>query len=362
MTPSQIEAVNDLIRKGSPKSGARPSFPGIQDKDSAYLHFAVDPELRKHFNAIMQKPTYTEPLGLPDGRIVHHAITEPELRDLPVTTTGFSQMELQSGFDPESLSLSAHPTYSHVIPHKPNTGLTRTQVHIPAQVEFPDVHEYVTQTGPKIYRPEDLTRVYQTSTPRQIVDQQHIDEIKMFEELMKQYGGKKKGGKVKKMAEGGEAVSIDELLRERAPTIPEQFNKYVAPHISRGLDAMLPLRQLVQKKFETNVFDPINNAVMNDPRAALRNVDMNQADVREGKLHMENAARKAVGMTPLPQPTYDIKKALGDINTGEFDPEYVNMDKNYQRLLEAFLKKRAQGKANGGAITGDDLIIEERPL
>jgi len=125
---------------------------------------------------------------------------------------------------------------------------------------------------------------------------------------------------------------------------------------------MLPLRQLVQKKFETNVFDPINNAVMNDPRAALRNVDMNQADVREGKLHMENAARKAVGMTPLPQPTYDIKKALGDINTGEFDPEYVNMDKNYQRLLEAFLKKRAQGKANGGAITGDDLIIEERPL
>jgi hypothetical protein len=196
MSKDQIEMVNELIRKGSNKSGPRPSFPGIEDKDSAYLHFAVDPELRKHFNAIMQKPTYTEPLGLPDGRIIHHAITEPELRDLPVTTTGFSQMELVPGYDPEKLLLSEHPTYSHVIPGKPESELTRTQYHTPAQVEFPDVFEYITETGPKKYRPRDATRIYQTATPRQIIDQQHIDEIKMFEELMKEYGGKKKGGAI----------------------------------------------------------------------------------------------------------------------------------------------------------------------
>jgi hypothetical protein len=41
-----------------------------------------------------------------------------------------------------------------------------------------------------------MTRMYQTSTPRQIIDQQHIDEIKMFEELMKEYGGKKEGGAI----------------------------------------------------------------------------------------------------------------------------------------------------------------------
>jgi hypothetical protein len=202
MSKDQIEMVNELIRKGSPKSGPRDSFPGIQDKDSAYLHFAVDPELRKHFNAIMQKPTYTEPLGLPDGRIIHHSITEPALRDLPVTTTGFSQMELHPGYDPEKLLLSEHPTYSHVIPHKPNTGLTRTQYHTPAQVEFPDVHEYLTKSGPRIYNTQDMTRMYQTSTPRQIIDQQHIDEIKMFEDLMKQYGGKKKGGAIKAKKDG----------------------------------------------------------------------------------------------------------------------------------------------------------------
>jgi hypothetical protein len=198
MSKDQIEMVNELIRKGSPKSGPRPSFPGIEDKESAYLHFAIDPEIRKHFNAIMQKPTYTESLGLPDGRIIHHAITEPELRNLPVTTTGFSQMELVPGYDPEKLLLSEHPTYSHVIPGNLKSPLTRTQYHTPAQVEFSDVHEYLTKSGPRKYDEKDMTRMYQTSTPRQIIDQQHIDEIRMFEELMKEYGGKKKGGAITK--------------------------------------------------------------------------------------------------------------------------------------------------------------------
>jgi hypothetical protein len=167
-----------------------------------------------------------------------------------------------------------------------------------------------------------------------------------------------KGGSIKRFDIGGSSISIDELSRERAPTIPEQFNRYIAPHINRGMDAMFPIRQLIQKKFETNVFDPLNNAVMNDPRAALKNVDMNQADVREGKLHMQNAARKTVGMEPLPQPRYDVKKVLGDINTGEFDPENVSSDKNYERLLEAFLKKRAQAKASGGVIDMDRMRLE----
>jgi hypothetical protein len=30
--------------------------------------------------------------------------------------------------------------------------------------------------------------------PRERIDQQYIDEMKMYEELMKQYTGKKKGG------------------------------------------------------------------------------------------------------------------------------------------------------------------------
>jgi hypothetical protein len=219
MTPQQIEMFNELIRKGSPKSGPRPTFPGIEDKDLAYMHFQLDPELRKHFNALMQKPDYTKPLNLPDGRIVHHAVTEPELRDLPVTTTGFSQMGLNPNANPEGLVRSIHPTYSHVIPMEPNSQMTRTRYPVPAELEFRDVFDYAknlkTEGNTNRYRPEDMTRVLQTSTPRQIVDPQHIDEIKMYEELMKEYTGKKKGGAIKK-AKGGE-ISEDDIQMEVRP-------------------------------------------------------------------------------------------------------------------------------------------------
>jgi hypothetical protein len=192
MSKQQVEMFNNLIREGSEKSGPRPSFPGIEDKDSAYLHFAFDTELRKHFNAMMQKPDYTSKLGLPDGRVILHAITEPELRNTEVLTSGLSQMRLDPSVNPADLALSVHPTYSHVIPKVPGSDIGRTKYPMAAEIEFPDVAEFVRQS----YKPEEFTRVYQTATPRQIVDQQHIDEIKMYEELMKQYTGKKKGGKV----------------------------------------------------------------------------------------------------------------------------------------------------------------------
>jgi hypothetical protein len=204
MSKSQINAVNDLIRAGTQKSGPRPSFSGIEDKESAYLQFAIDPELRKHFNAIMQKPDYTTKLGLPDGRVILHAITEPELRNTEILTSGLSQMRLDPSVDPSTLSLSTHPTYSHVIPKVPDSEIGKTKYLIPAEMEFPDVAEY----AKKNYRPEDLTRVYQTATPRQMIDQQHIDEIRMYEEMMKELTGKKKGGAItkdKKFGIGGMA-------------------------------------------------------------------------------------------------------------------------------------------------------------
>jgi hypothetical protein len=192
MSKQQVEMFNNLIREGSEKSGPRPSFPGIEDKDSAYLHFAFDAELRKHFNAMMQKPDYTNKLGLPDGRVILHAITEPELRNTEVLTSGLSQMRLDPSVNPADLALSVHPTYSHVIPKVPGSDISRTKYPMAAEIEFPDVAQFVRQN----YKPKEFTRVYQTATPRQIVDQQHIDEIKMYEELMKQYTGKKKGGKI----------------------------------------------------------------------------------------------------------------------------------------------------------------------
>ena len=212
MKPSQIESFNKLIREGNEKSGAHPEFPGIEDPYGAYFYFSFYPELRKHFNAMMTQPTYTSSHNLPDGRVILHAITEPELRDLPVTTTGFAQYPLQTGFSPEGLPLAEHGTYTHKLPKVEGAEATRMKYPMPAEIDFPDVYDYALNV--RKYRPRDLTRVFQTATPRQIIDPQHVDEIKMYEELMKEYTGKKKGGQVK-MAEGGDITAEDLEIEER---------------------------------------------------------------------------------------------------------------------------------------------------
>lgn len=304
MTEKQIETVNDIIRQGTPKSGPRPGFPGIQDKDSAYLHFAFDPELRKAFNIMMSKPDYTSKLGLPDGRVIQHAITEPELRNSEILTSGLSQMRLDPSVNPADLALSAHPTYSHVIPKVPESAVTRTKYPTPAELEFPDVAEFIKQN----YRPRDATRVYQTATPRQMVDPQHIDEIKMYEELMKEYTGKKEGGEVE-MAGGGalvKAIKAAKSTAKEAPAvvIPSAVSRvqeavrqskgdYGAKRVQRAADEIKNLEKLYQE-------EGLRFAFTGDNAQAL--MTMNPADFE--KFALELVARKG----PVGHPSGEIDK------------------------------------------------------
>ena len=223
MTRSQIESFNKIIREGNEKSGAHPEFPGIEDPYGAYFYFSFYPELRKHFNALMTQPTYTSSHNLPDGRVILHAITEPELRDLPVTTTGFAQYPLQAGFAPEGLPLAEHGTYTHKLPKTEEALATRTKYPMPAEIEFPDVYDYALNV--RQYRPRDMTRVFQTATPRQIIDPQHVDEIKMYEELMKQYTGKKKGGSVKKKKQQRDDGQVAVVGSDEMPPPPPHYEE-----------------------------------------------------------------------------------------------------------------------------------------
>jgi hypothetical protein len=326
MSKDQIEKINQLIRRGNNESGPRPSFPGIEDKDSAYLHFAFDPKLRKHFNSMMRMPSVTKKYGLPDGRVIHHAITEPELRDLPVTTTGFSQMELAPGYDPEKLLLSEHPTYSHVIPNKPGTSLTRTQYHTPAQVEFPDVYEYLTETAPVKSRPQDMTRMYQTSTPRQIIDQQHIDEIKMFEELMKEYGGKKKGGAITvKPKKDGQKFKPGKK--------PDQILKH-GQAMPRGKDPEVDIGQMM----------PMMAGGGKLSKVALEAIQRMKA------MRPEIAAKSSLE-----------QKALAE-NTAKYARDIQPFSMTDEEVAAEMKRLESKGMAGGGEVNADDLILEERPL
>lgn len=209
MTKKQVDQFNELIRKGSPKSGPRPNFLGIEDKGDAYLQMAIDPELRKHFNELMQKNTVTEALNLPSGNDIRFAITEPELRDLETGVTGFSVGRMRPEIPSTSLKLSEHPTYSHDIPGE---FLGQSRFPLPYELSFPDTLKSIRE-NPK-QAPHEFGSLKMVG-PRQTIDQQMIDEIKMYEERMKQLTGKKAGGAVRKYAAGGEITADDLILEER---------------------------------------------------------------------------------------------------------------------------------------------------
>ena len=192
MSRGQIEDFNKLVRQGSKKSGPRPSFPGIENPSEAYLHFSVDPELRKHFNALMQMPTVTQKYNLPSGVDIRHAVTEPDLRDLEIGVTGKSIGRLRP--EVENLGYSEHPTYSHDIPGE---FMGSSKYNIPYELSFPDSVKAVRE-NPK-QAPQEFGS-FKYVGPRQVIDQQLIDEIKQYQEMIKKYTGKKKGGGVKQPA------------------------------------------------------------------------------------------------------------------------------------------------------------------
>jgi hypothetical protein len=192
MSRGQIEDFNKLVRLGSKKSGPRPSFPGIENPSEAYLHFSIDPELRKHFNALMQMPTVTQKYNLPSGVDIRHAVTEPDLRDLEIGVTGKSIGRLRP--EVENLGYSEHPTYSHDIPGE---FLGSSKYNIPYELSFPDSVKAVRE-NPK-QAPQEFGS-FKYVGPRQVIDQQLIDEIKQYQEMIKKYTGKKKGGAVKQPA------------------------------------------------------------------------------------------------------------------------------------------------------------------
>jgi hypothetical protein len=260
LTPDQAEQLNNLIKKGNKKSGVHADFPGVEDPAGAYFYFSFYPELRKHFNDIMTKPDYTSKLGLPDGRVILHAITDPELRDMPLLTSGKAQYQLVPSQDPKNLPLSEHSTYTHNLPRDPDAPVTQTPFPIPAEFEFSDVTEYA---KPR-YNPSDMTRVLQTASPRQIIDQQHIDEIKAYEDFMRQYSPqsekKKAGGliKVQRKAGGGiikKAIKAAKAVEAPATKRLEMSFKDVAKPVPELTEAAQRLKagKLSREEYEALV-------------------------------------------------------------------------------------------------------------
>jgi hypothetical protein len=94
------------------------------------------------------------------------------------------------------LTYSKHPTYEMDIPGK---FIGSSKYPVPYELMFPDTVKSIRENPRQA--PQEFGSLGMVG-PRQIIDQQMIDEIKLYEERMKRLTGKKKGGAVKKQAGG----------------------------------------------------------------------------------------------------------------------------------------------------------------
>ena len=324
MTKAQIEQFNKLVREGYPykKSGEHfqrvfPSFPGIEDKGSAYLHMAIDPDLRKHFNSLMQKSTVTDALNMPSGHDIRFAITEPSLRDLEPGVTGYSMGRMRPDIPASELKLSEHPTYSHDIP---GHFMGQSRHPIPYELSFPDLVKSIRE-NPRQAPHEFGTLQY--SGPTQTIDQQLIDELRMYEERMKELTGKAAGGPMTK------------AIAERLRALRSEFaDKAAAVTAIQERNRKLPLEQLPEGSLSQEAIE---------------------AEIQRLR------QQKPEGMADGGLSTQDLLYLQSQDDLSKLSPaaqrEYIT------NMGGQELRQRMSGKyAGGGEITADDLILEERKL
>jgi hypothetical protein len=180
-----------------------PDWPGLASPDLAFEAMQKNPEMRKWFNNRMKTPDLTQPLGLPNGRDIEYAISEPAIRNLEINMTGLNTGILKPNAPVEPLG-ALHNTYTHRILGE---AVGPREVLSPFTMSYPDATAHVLRTQ----NPSDFTGTIQKVFPHQVVDQQYLDEMGKYQDRVKQITGYNKGGAVKKFQAGGKAKVVKSL-------------------------------------------------------------------------------------------------------------------------------------------------------
>lgn len=217
MTGKQVDAFNKEFRKKYPQ------FAGV-DNPEFVDQIMANTEMRKAFVNEHLKKKNIEKFNIPDGLATRHAITVPELRDVPTGLAGYSVGEMKPGMALEKGSYFEHPTYNTVIPGRYMGGL---EIMHDYRDLFPEATQRMRQTlrnnpkfqGPGARDPESqMFGTFGFQGAEQEVTQKLIDELAAREELIKQLGilPYKKGGKVKKVkiSNNPDAMQL-ELMRKK---------------------------------------------------------------------------------------------------------------------------------------------------
>lgn len=206
-----------------------PEWPGLASPDLAFEAMQKNPELRKWFNNRMKTPDLTQPLGLPNGRDIEYAITEPAIRNLEINMTGLNTGILKPNAPVEPLG-ALHNTYTHRILGE---AIGPREVLSPFTMSYPDATAHVLRTQ----NPSDFTGTIQKVFPHQVVDQQYLDEMGKYQDRVKQITGYKKGGAVKKFQAGGKAKVAKEAVMSLADLFESYYPKAAKKTVIETIEA-----------------------------------------------------------------------------------------------------------------------------
>jgi hypothetical protein len=251
---ADLGKATDMMRTGTFKGKTFPDFPGFENTDEVYDLMMHNPEMRQLFTNRLQVQDVAKGLGLPPtyGTDALHAVTAPSLRGLETGAGGHmvGRLDLQRQMTP-----STHRGY---IPDRdpglniPGEAVGKTPYATPYEMLYPDLLNdirtnpitYSSSSGKQMIVPE-FGRLKMDS-PRQVIDQQFVDEMGMYKEAMKKLTGKAAGGKV---------GALTNLLKH----VEQQMGKKAALRVEKAADLVPNLERKYSESALRSAFASDNN-------------------------------------------------------------------------------------------------------
>ena len=240
LTDEQRNMLNYLMREvqttKNKKDRPYASFPGFENPEDVMAHALLSSDMRKKIISTISKDKYL-PGGTQRLDDVIFAASHPELRNIETGAGGNSVIK----FNPKGKlkeSLSSHPTYGHDIPSQ-TIGQTRytTPFQLLAPRSYHRAKTQIAAMGKKV----DPFNMAKMSIIREPIDEQYINQMGEYENAMRKRLGYKKGGKIKKMADGGQ-VDVQSIGVNEAPNMDVKV--YFPPRPAQG--SMLPVGGIQQ--------------------------------------------------------------------------------------------------------------------
>jgi hypothetical protein len=316
-----------------------PDWPGLASPDLAFEAMQKNPELRKWFNNRMKTPDLTQPLGLPNGRDIEYAISEPAIRNLEINMTGLNTGILKPNAPVEPLG-ALHNTYTHRILGE---AIGPREVLSPFTMSYPDATAHVLRTQ----NPSDFTGTIQKVFPHQVVDQQYLDEMGKYQDRVKQITGYNKGGAVKKFQAGGKA----KVAKEAVMSLADLFESYYPKAAKKTVIETIEAPAVVIPKGISRVKEAVRATKGNYGAKRVERAADEIANLE--KMYTDEALRQAF--------SGDNAKALMTMNPADFENYAAQL--HYKRSVGPNAAKLAsQGDLSKHTMSTEDYLKYLRTL